>query len=313
MTHYLVSAKIKQGVAAEVRQRIADESFINMKPFGKTLARAMFQIRQAPVSGKVYWEEECYCSPPLAMERTAVLDQYFTEINAEQLSEGEGWARISELPILWDEIHKPFLEILHQANKNGWCGKVVCTTCGGQQFQTELDKIGVLDGPLIESLATLHIDDLMALPNWMVALRIAWHEIKYDRSNQWEYVLKSWLDIPFPNSTFRSPQIIQDLYGIANQYSYLSFLDFVLYNLVRRTLSKDHKIRELWLNKCIDLAVETRLFSLTESVLLTLRDEASEHEELVNIAKLIADSESQEPTQKQQMNRVLRNACSIEV
>jgi hypothetical protein len=34
MTHYLVSAKIKQGVAAEIRQRIADESFINMKPFG---------------------------------------------------------------------------------------------------------------------------------------------------------------------------------------------------------------------------------------------------------------------------------------
>jgi hypothetical protein len=47
----------------------------------------MFQIRQDSLTGKVYWEEECHCSPPLAMERTAVLDQYFTEINAAQSSE----------------------------------------------------------------------------------------------------------------------------------------------------------------------------------------------------------------------------------
>jgi hypothetical protein len=312
MTHYLVSAKIKQGVAAEIRQRIADESFINMKPFGKTLARAMFQIRQDPVSGKVYWEEECYCSPPLAMERTAVLDQYFTEINVEQLSEGEGWARISELPILWDEIHKPFLEILHQVDKNGWCVKPWCTTCGAQHFRNALTEIGIgmLDGSLIDPLANMNIDDLVALPNWDNALLVTWMDLRFSGSDQWKYLLKSWLDIPMPD--IMPASVHRTLYKCTDKYSFLIFCDLVLYKLVR-PLSSNRRIREQWINKCIDLAVETRLFSLTESVLLTLRDEASEHEELVNIAKLIADDESRESSRKQQMKRVLRNACSIEV
>jgi hypothetical protein len=29
------------------------------------------------------WSEEDYCSPPLAMEREAVLDRYFTDIKVE--------------------------------------------------------------------------------------------------------------------------------------------------------------------------------------------------------------------------------------
>ena len=73
---------------------------------GKSLTRAMNGMRQDPISGVVLWEEECYCSPPLSMERTAVLDKYFAEIQVEQLSEGEGWARISDLPVLWQDIHK---------------------------------------------------------------------------------------------------------------------------------------------------------------------------------------------------------------
>jgi hypothetical protein len=313
MTYYLVSAKIKQGVAAEIRERIVDGSFINMKPFGKTLTRAMFQIRQDPVSGKVYWEEECHCSPPLAMERTAVLDQYFTEINAEQSSEDEGWAQISDLPVLWDEIHKPFLKILHQADKNGWCQKPWCTTCGAQDFRTTLE-IGILDGSLIDPLANMNIDDLVALPNWDNALLVTWMDLRFSDSDQWEYLLKSWLDIPNPNTmdSIHHPSLSRTLYKCTDQYSFIRFCDFVLYKLVR-PLSKNRSIREQWINKCIELAVETRLFSLTESVLLTLREEASEHEELVNIAKLHAEDEWQEPTQKQQMKRVLRNACGIEL
>jgi hypothetical protein len=107
MTHYLVSAKLKMGVSTELRQRIADHEFLNMSPFGKSLTRAMNGMRQDPISGKVLWEEECYCSPPLSMERTVVLDQYFAKIKVEQLLEGEGWARISDLPVLWEDLHKP--------------------------------------------------------------------------------------------------------------------------------------------------------------------------------------------------------------
>ena len=107
MSHYLVRAKLKKGVFSELRQLIADHAFIHMSPFGKSLTQAMSGVRQDSISGYVFWEEECYCSPPLSMERIAVLDKYFAEIQVEQLSEGEGWARISDLPVLWEDIHKP--------------------------------------------------------------------------------------------------------------------------------------------------------------------------------------------------------------
>ena len=77
-----------------------------MHPFGKALTLAMDRIRHDPKTDEVLWEEECYCSPPLAMERAAVLDKYFDGIRVERLSEGEGWALISDLPALWDDIRK---------------------------------------------------------------------------------------------------------------------------------------------------------------------------------------------------------------
>jgi hypothetical protein len=102
-----VSPKLIKGISTELRQRIADHAFMHMSPFGKSLTQAMNGMRQDSISGYVLWEEECYCSPPLSMERTAVLDKYFAEIQIEQLSEEEGWARISDLPALSENIQKP--------------------------------------------------------------------------------------------------------------------------------------------------------------------------------------------------------------
>jgi hypothetical protein len=50
--------------------------------------------------GTAIWEEEDYCSPPLAQERAAVLDTYFDESKVEQVNAGEGWTRIKTLPKL---------------------------------------------------------------------------------------------------------------------------------------------------------------------------------------------------------------------
>jgi hypothetical protein len=103
MAHYLVRAKLKAGVSNELRRRIANQEFLNMRPFGKSLTQAMDGIRHDPKTGEVLWEEEDYCSPPLAMERAAVLDKYFDDIKVDNLPEGEGWKRISDLPTLWDD------------------------------------------------------------------------------------------------------------------------------------------------------------------------------------------------------------------
>ena len=39
--------------------------------------------------------------PPLAQERAAVLDTYFTDIAVDPVREGQGWTRIGHLPLLW--------------------------------------------------------------------------------------------------------------------------------------------------------------------------------------------------------------------
>jgi hypothetical protein len=50
------------------------------------------------------WVEEDYCSPPLAMEREAVLDRDFNDITVEKVeSENEAWSRLKNKPQLWSK------------------------------------------------------------------------------------------------------------------------------------------------------------------------------------------------------------------
>jgi hypothetical protein len=77
-----------------------------MRPFGAALTKGLVGARLDLESGEAVWEEEDYCSPPLAMERAAVLDRYFDNLRVEQVSEGEGWRRIHDLPSLWETVKK---------------------------------------------------------------------------------------------------------------------------------------------------------------------------------------------------------------
>lgn len=71
-----------------------------MRPFGAALAHALTHARVRS-DGRIVWEEEDYCDPPLAMEREAVLDDYFEEIDVEPVTPGSGWRLIEPLPRLW--------------------------------------------------------------------------------------------------------------------------------------------------------------------------------------------------------------------
>ena len=77
------------------------KAFTDLSPFGRALARSLEGARREDDSTAV-WEEEDYCSPPLAQERDAVLDDYFEGIEVERVEEGEGWQRIESLPSLYD-------------------------------------------------------------------------------------------------------------------------------------------------------------------------------------------------------------------
>ncbi|MCS7350718.1 MAG: hypothetical protein RMM10_04250 [Anaerolineae bacterium] len=103
MAFYLVRARLRIDRVAELRARLERGEFRAMQPFGPALTAALENARWDPETGEAVWEEEDYCSPPLAMERAAVLDHYFEDLRVERVRSGEGWRRIAELPSLWDQ------------------------------------------------------------------------------------------------------------------------------------------------------------------------------------------------------------------
>ena len=101
MAYYLVRAHLREELHDELAAKVAEQAFIDLRPFGQALSMGLERARLQP-DGRVVWEEEDYCSPPLAMERAAVLDRYFTDIEVETVREEAGWARIADLPRLWE-------------------------------------------------------------------------------------------------------------------------------------------------------------------------------------------------------------------
>jgi hypothetical protein len=99
MAHYIVRAKPKPDRLRELHQQLRKDAFIDLRPFGKALTHSLNEAR-LQADGIAVWEEEDYCSPPLAQERAAVLDTYFDEITVERVKAGEGWKRIESLPKL---------------------------------------------------------------------------------------------------------------------------------------------------------------------------------------------------------------------
>ena len=99
MPYYLVRGKPKPERLSELQNRLQEGAFIGLRPFGKALTHSLKEARTQS-DGIAIWEEEDYCSPPLAEERAAVLDNYFDEISIERVDAGEGWKRIKALPKL---------------------------------------------------------------------------------------------------------------------------------------------------------------------------------------------------------------------
>ncbi|NOH03644.1 MAG: hypothetical protein HND47_17625 [Chloroflexi bacterium] len=102
MAYYLVKAKYHENLLAELRKRLDSGEIKKMTPFGQALQYGLDHARLDPNdNGVAVWEEEDYCTPPLAQERAAVLDTYFTDLRVERVQEGKGWERIESLPRLW--------------------------------------------------------------------------------------------------------------------------------------------------------------------------------------------------------------------
>jgi hypothetical protein len=97
MAHYIVRAKPKPNLLGKLNQELRENAFADLRPFGKALTHSLCEARVQP-DGLAIWQEEDYCSPPLAQERGAVLDAYFDDITVERVNAGDGWKRIEGLP-----------------------------------------------------------------------------------------------------------------------------------------------------------------------------------------------------------------------
>ena len=104
MAHYLVRAHPDPDSLRKLRGELERNAFIDLKPFGRALTESLLNARVQP-DGLATWEEEDYCHPPLAEERAAVLDRYFTELAVRPVSTDSGWAEIKALPPLFPELH----------------------------------------------------------------------------------------------------------------------------------------------------------------------------------------------------------------
>ena len=106
MAKRFVRARPKRDRLAELRGRLDSGEIEAMEPFGRAMTKALENAHFDPTSGEAVWIEEDYCSPPLAMERAEVLDNYFENITIveEDVDEAAGWQRIDDLPGLWKRI-----------------------------------------------------------------------------------------------------------------------------------------------------------------------------------------------------------------
>ncbi len=103
MAWYLVTARAHTGRLRELEKRLESGEIGEMKPFGEALTFSLVNARIRP-DYRAQWEEEDYCVPPLAEERNAVLDRYFTDIEVEPVPFQSGWEQIEHHPRLFPEI-----------------------------------------------------------------------------------------------------------------------------------------------------------------------------------------------------------------
>lgn len=103
MAFYLVTAKPKPGSMDSLRENLRRKKYAAMRPFGATLSHSLENARLRN-DGYAVWEEEDYCTPPLAEERAAALDEFFDDLNVTVVREGSGWQQIAALPPLFPEL-----------------------------------------------------------------------------------------------------------------------------------------------------------------------------------------------------------------
>jgi len=180
-------------------------------------------------------------------------------------------------------LSNPLIEIMREGCRRKWCMTPYCTTCGALEYRTKLKELaGPLGGPLANALENLDLKELTSIPKWQDGLSVA--VIDLPISAQVEGVLRAWLP--------KAPEDIR-------------FTDYVLFKLVKY-LPRQSQIRKKWIDTCTAMVIDAKDFSLVESLILVLGQDAKSYPELMAIATDFART-------SEQMRRVLLNACNLNV
>src|SRR5689334_11474778 len=94
MAHYLVTAKPKSDLDGRTSGQSAKERILINAAFRQ--GTHLFAPKRATSRGSyATWEEEDYCSPPLAEERAVALDKFFEDLSVASVRAGAGWQEIN--------------------------------------------------------------------------------------------------------------------------------------------------------------------------------------------------------------------------
>ncbi|MBA3632043.1 MAG: hypothetical protein H0W58_04410 [Acidobacteria bacterium] len=164
-------------------------------------------------------------------------------------------------------MENQFAQLVQKSADLNWCVQIYCTTCGAMDFRNSLAEISQNDGSkLVEILSELDIEEFTQLQNWGECLRLAFYDLRFPFLQT--EILTEWL--PKINDNIR-------------------FTDWILFYVVRY-LPDNNEVRNAWISKCADLAVESQDESSIESLIWTLRADLPKFKELSEIVKRLSSN-----------------------
>jgi hypothetical protein len=106
MSTYLVRARPRPGKLVKLRRKLELGDIALMRGFGRSLEFGLKNAKRS-TDGDVLWEQKSESKPPLSHERRAILDEFFRDVEAESVEEGQGWEMIKDLSPFWEDRGAP--------------------------------------------------------------------------------------------------------------------------------------------------------------------------------------------------------------
>lgn len=101
MSTYLVKARPRPGKLVKLRRKLELGDIALMRGFGASLEFGLKNAKRS-AEGDILWEQSSESKPPLSRERRAILDEFFRDVEAVDVPEGQGWEKIRALRPFWD-------------------------------------------------------------------------------------------------------------------------------------------------------------------------------------------------------------------